>query len=157
MFAGQEARLLEALRLVHQLVSFLNVTGLFEAPHDHRIQFWVLKTRWKEMSQFNYIFLLISFVQKVVNKSLSNFHFHFAIIRIRFCSSLRSTNNMKEKQQQKFHNSLSIPYGVRFCVWCDDDQRENEVMIVRNDEWKKIAIHRKWVVYRARRYFADTS
>lgn len=47
VLAGQEARLFESLRFVHELVSFLDVSGLLEASHDHWIQLRVLKRHEK--------------------------------------------------------------------------------------------------------------
>lgn len=44
VLAGQQPRLLQTLGLVDQLKCFFYVSRLLEAPHDHRVQFGVLKT-----------------------------------------------------------------------------------------------------------------
>lgn len=42
MLPRQKFRLVQALRLVHQLERFLHVSWLLKSAHDHRVQFWIL-------------------------------------------------------------------------------------------------------------------
>lgn len=96
MLASEEACLLEALRLVHQFVGFLNITGLFEAPHDHRIQFWVLKRDEKEN-----VNLIVEQKKKTTHKSLQ-----LPITRLRFLSK---SSAREKKLNEKQRTSLEIP------------------------------------------------